>query len=74
MKKTIEKDSEEWKAFQDVWRFYQDFAIPEDKEEYWEALVKAMKDIEVKHNNNPLANWLAWGVAKALDDIAKGEK
>lgn len=73
MKKTIEKGSAEWKAFTAVWQLYQDFAIPEDNDEYWENLVKAMKEIEDKHNSI-LANHLALGVAKALNDIAKGGK
>lgn len=73
MRKEIEKGSEEWNAFTAVWQFYQDFAIPEDDEKYWDDLVKAMKEIETEHKH-PLANWLAWGVAKALEDIAKGDK
>lgn len=72
MKKTIEKGSEEWKAFTTVWEFYQRFAIPENKDNYWEELVKEMSRIE-KEFNTPLAKWLAYGVAKALNDIAKGE-
>ena len=73
MRKTIEKGSAEWKAFTAVWELYQQFGIPEENDEYWEELVKAMKKIEVEHNSI-LANHLALGVAKALRDIAKGEK
>lgn len=73
MRKAIEKGSAEWKAFTAVWELYQAFAIPEDNDEYWEELVKAMNKIEVEHNSI-LANYLALGVAKALNEIAKGEK
>lgn len=74
MQKTIERGSEEWNAFMDVWKLYQEFAIPEENDEYWENLVKAMKDIEDKYPNSQLANQLALGVAKALDKTMKGEK
>lgn len=73
MRKEIQKGSEEWEAFTAVWKMYQDFAIPEDNDEYWENLTKAMREIEVKHNSI-LANHLALGVAKALNEIVKGEK
>lgn len=73
MKKEIQKGSAEWEAFVAIWKMYQDFAIPEDNDEYWENLVKTMKEIEVKHNSI-LANHLALGVAQALNEIAKGDK
>ena len=73
MKKEIERDSEEWKIFNRIWKFYQDYAIPENKDDYWESIVKEISKIE-KEYNHPLANWLAYGVAKALNDIMKGEK
>ena len=73
MRKEIQKDSEEWKAFREAWDFFQDYAIPEEKDEYWEAVVNTMGEIERKYKT-PLAKWLAYGVAKALNEIAKGEK
>lgn len=74
MRKEIQKDSKEWEIFREIWELYQQFAIPEANNQYWDDLVKALKDIEIKYNKNPLADHLALGVAKALNDIAKGEK
>lgn len=74
MKKEIKKDSKEWEIFKEIWELYQRFAIPENNEQYWGDIVKALKDIEIKYDHNPLADQLALGVAKALNDIAKGEK
>jgi len=73
MKKEIQKNSEEWKVFREVWDMYQRFAVPEDGENYWEELVREVNRIE-KEYKTPLAKWLAYGVAKALNEIAKGEK
>jgi len=73
MKRTIEKGSDEWKAFTRAWQFYQDYAIPENNDEYWENVVQTMSEIEREYKT-PLAKWLAYGVAKALDEMAKGEK
>ena len=73
MKKAIEKDSEEWKIFQRIYKFYSDYAIPEEVDEYWDSVVKEIGEIE-KQFDNPLAGRLAVAVAKALQDIAKGEK
>ena len=74
MKKTIGKDSEEWRIFREIFELYQNFAIPEEADEYWEELLKAMKDIEIKYNHNILADHLALGVAKALNEMLKGRK
>lgn len=74
MRKDIQKDSKEWEIFREIWELYQRFAIPEESETYWEDLVKALKDIEIKYDKNPLADYLALGVAKALNEIAKGDK
>ena len=73
MRKEIQKGSEEWKAFTSAWQMFQDFAIPEDNDEYWENVVNTMNSME-KEYKTPLAKWLAYGVAKALNEIAKGEK
>lgn len=73
MKKEIQKGSDEWKSFTDVWQMFQNFAIPEEDDKYWEELVKEVNRMEQTHET-PLAKWLAYGVAKALDEIAKGEK
>jgi len=73
MKKEIKKDSEEWKVFREIWQMYQDFAIPEEDDKYWEELVKEVNRMEKTHET-PVAKWLAYGVAKALNEIAKGEK
>jgi len=74
MRKEIQKDSKEWHIFREIWDFYQNFAIPEDNDQYWDDMVKAMKDIEIKYGNDPLADRMALGVAEALNVIAKGEK
>lgn len=73
MKKEIQKGSEEWRAFNRAWQFFQDFAIPDKDDGYWEAVVRTMSEIE-KEYKTPLAKWLAYGVAKALNEIAKGEE
>ena len=72
MKKKIEKGSEEWKVFTRTWEFFQDYAIPEDDDKYWDDVVNFVGEMEREYKT-PLAKWLAYGVSKALAEIMKGE-
>ena len=47
----FEKGSESWKLFQDYWKFVQDYAIPEEKDEFWDELIHAADNLCRKYNN-----------------------
>lgn len=74
MRKEIKKTDTEWQIFMDVWNLFQDYAVTEDDDRYWEMLVKDTDKVIKKHNEHPLAAKLAFGVAKALDEIARAKK
>lgn len=54
MQQTFEKGSIEQRAFADLWRFYQDYWIPEDSESYWESYISDSNSIFHTYNGHPL--------------------
>lgn len=40
MEKKFGKGTEEWQMFTDFWKLCQSYWVPEDKDEYWEQLMK----------------------------------
>ena len=47
----FEKGSESWKLFQDYWKFVQDYAIPEKKDEFWNEVISAGDVLCRKYGN-----------------------
>ena len=47
----FEKGSESWKLFQDYWKFVQDYAIPEEKDEFWNEVISAGDVLCQKYGN-----------------------
>lgn len=45
------KDSVEWKVFMDVWAFAQEFAVPENTDDYWNAIISKTKTLEWKYKD-----------------------
>ena len=44
MRKQLIKTDVEFKMFTDFYKIYQDFYRPEDNDEYWKGLIKAIED------------------------------
>jgi len=47
----FEKGSESWKLFQDYWKFVQDYAVPEDKDEFWDEVIGSGNRLCQKYGN-----------------------
>ena len=47
----FEKGSESWKLFQDYWKFVQDYAVPEKKDEFWDEVISAGDGLCQKYGN-----------------------
>lgn len=45
------KDSVEFKMFTEFWKILQDYYIPENSDEYWEAFVKAQGEFIQKYDH-----------------------
>lgn len=52
MRKKLEKQDKEWQMFNDYYKIYQDFYVPEDNDEYWETLVDVSCEFVNKYNTN----------------------
>lgn len=52
MRKKLEKQDKEWQMFNDYYKIYQDFYVPEDNDEYWETLVDVSCEFANKYNTN----------------------
>lgn len=65
--KRFEKGSEEWDLFQDYWKLCQRFWVPEEKDDYWASLLKALDDFQDKYKNEPLAQELALALWKSSE-------
>ena len=71
----FQKGSEEWMMFQDYYKLVQDYYIPEEADEYWEDVIKAV-DIFVKkyQANVPLARNIALALAETLENSLKNKR
>lgn len=74
MKKQFDKGSPEWQMMVDWWSCFQDFAIPEDKDEYWQELQRAQNELLSKYNRHPLIVNLSLATADYLVAIAEKRK
>ena len=52
MRKKLEKQDKEWQMFNEYYKIYQDFYVPEDNDEYWETLIDVSCEFANKYNTN----------------------
>lgn len=50
MRKKLEKQDKEWQMFNEYYKIYQDFYVPEDNDEYWDTLVDVSCEFANKYN------------------------
>ena len=72
MEKQFQKGTEEFLMFADFYELCKRFWIPEDTEEYWEALVSASQKFSEKYGS-VYAKHLAMGLIDALEELSKKE-
>lgn len=74
MEKKITKDDPEWSIFREVFSYYQKYAIPEEKDEYWQELIKEGEKLVEKYNHDVFCVRMVSAIMTALDDKIKGAK
>lgn len=73
MNKRIEKGSEEWSTFTDVWALYQEIGGVEDGDGYWEEAVRKVDEYMAKHDS-VLGMELAMAILGTLLDESKEQR
>lgn len=70
MRKQLTKVDEEFQMFADYYKMYQDFYVPEDNDNYWQELIRAV-DKFCKKYKSKLAKDLAIAYINSREDIYK---
>ena len=73
MKKTINKGSEEWSTFTDVWALYQEIGGVEEGDGYWEETMHKVDEYMKKHDS-VLGMELAMAILGTLLDESKEQR
>ena len=73
MNKRIEKGSEEWSTFTDVWALYQEIGGVEDGDNYWEETIRKVDEYKKKHDS-VLGMELAMAILGTLLDESKEQR
>lgn len=73
MQRKIEKGSEEWSTFTDVWALYQEIGGVEDVDSYWEEAVRKVDEYMAKHDS-VLGMELAMAILGTLLDESKEQR
>lgn len=66
------KGSEEWMLFMDFWNLCQKYWIPEEKDEWWEDLIKSECDFCEKYGNSIFSRKLVMAFNDNLEVKRKG--
>lgn len=66
----FDANSPEFTMFNEYWKFVQDFYIPEDSDEFWDAFVKAQSDFTDKYIDG-LGRYLSNAFVCYLEDKLK---
>ena len=70
MRKQLTKVDEEFQMFADYYKMYQDFYVPEDNDNYWQELIRAVDEFYKKYKTK-LAKDLAIAYINSREDIYK---
>lgn len=74
-KEVFQKGTNMWVTWQDIYKFCQEYWIPEDKEEYWEQLIKSADSFIDTHKDNDFAKqFILWFVNEYLNNKFKEMK
>lgn len=73
MNKRIEKGSEEWSTFTDVWALYQEIGGVEDGDDYWKETMSKVEAYMAKHDSI-LGMELAMAILGTLLDESKEQR
>lgn len=55
MEKKLGKETSEFKAFGDIWKFYQAYYIAEESDDYWNKMIEDGNRIVANYKDVPLA-------------------
>lgn len=58
----------------DFWNFVKEFWIPEDNDAYWEQIVKASSELNVKYQNNRFCQIMILAYMDYLEEKQTGRK
>ena len=72
MEKQFQKGTEEFMMFADFYELCKRFWIPEDTEEYWEALVNESQKFSRKYGS-VYARHFAMALIRALEELSRKE-
>ena len=67
--KKLEKGSEEWQFFQDLWKFRQKYYIPDNEEDWIVEMMHAGEEIIEKYKNTDFAKFAQNLVFGHFEDI-----
>lgn len=70
----FDKDSEEFRTFTEFWAIFKEYGQPEDNDDYWDSLMKALNVFHIKHNKSLLAYEISMMLATYLEKKFKKEK
>ena len=70
MRKQLTKADAEFQMFSDYYKMYQDFYIPEENDNYWESLARAVDEFYNKYKTN-IAKELALAYLDSREEAYK---
>ena len=70
MRKQLTKADAEFQMFADYYKMYQDFYDPEDNDNYWQELIRAVDEFYKKYKTK-LAKDLAIAYINSREDVYK---
>lgn len=70
MRKQLTKADAEFQMFSDYYKMYQDFYIPEENDNYWESLARAVDEFYNKYKTN-IAKELALAYLDSREELYK---
>lgn len=66
----FKKGTEEYMMFLDFWNLCKKYWIPEDNEQYWDAVAGEVSEFHKKYNT-PYSKHFAVAVLQALEEVGK---
>ena len=70
MRKQLTKADTDFQMFADYYKMYQDFYVPEDNDNYWQELIRAVDEFHKKYKTK-FAKDLAIAYMSSREDIYK---
>ena len=69
--KKLEKGSADWKFFQDFWKFRQEYYEPEEKDEWFDELIKVAELLRKKYENTEVKVLAKDLIVAHLEDVGR---